>query len=179
MPGRIVAALLGAVALIITAILTGGGALGAFLGVVAAAMIARKQRRGLSRRASWVGAVAGSAVVLVGLSAWMFSALPRGSYAQIQRSADSASANSKPPAWLGRVAPNAGAPALKPDPKSGLGKGFQLWATITGGVMALAMFAAIVGSVGWLVTLPLAFAWRGQWLPWTTEPATDWLRGIG
>jgi hypothetical protein len=179
MLGRIAAGLLGAAALVITAIFTGGGTVAAFLGVVVAAIIARKRRRGLTRRASWLGAVIGSGVAMAVVAAVIFGRLPRGSYAQIQRSADSASANSKPPAWLGRIAPNAGAPALKPDPKSGFGKAFQLWATITGGVVALAIFAAIVGSVGWLVTLPLAFAWRGQWLPWTIEPATDWLRGIG
>jgi hypothetical protein len=104
----------------------------------------------------------------------MFGALPRGSYAQIRPASDSASANAKPPAWLGRVAPGAGATVIKqPDPATGFGRAFQLWATITGAVIALAMFAAIVGSIGWLATLPLAFAWRGQWLPWENESVSD------
>jgi hypothetical protein len=175
MLARILAAVLGAVALVITAIVTGGATVGAFLGVVVAAIIARRHRHGLTRRASWLGAVVGSAVALACLGALIFGRLPRGSYARIQRSADSASANSKPPAWLGRVAPGAGTTVIKqPDPTTGFGKAFQLWASITGVVIALAIFAAIVGSVGWLATLPLAFAWRGQWLPWENESASDW-----
>jgi hypothetical protein len=172
MLARIVAALLGIVALVITAIVTGGGTVGALLGVAVAAIIASKQRRGLTRRASWLGAVIGSGVALACVGAMLFGALPRGSYAQIQRSVDSASATAKPPAWLERVAPGSGATVVKqPKPASGFARAFQLWASITGVVIALAFFAAIVGSLGWLVTLPLAFAWRGQWLPWANEPA--------
>jgi hypothetical protein len=173
MLARIVAALLGIAALVVTAILTGGGTFCAFLGVFVAAIIASRKRRRLSRRASWLGAVAGSAIALAGFGVFAFRALPPGTYSQIQRSSDSASATAKPPAWLERVAPGTGARmARKPSMPTGVARAFQLWASITGAVIGLVIVAAIVGTVGWLVTLPLAFAWRGQWLPWVGGPVS-------
>jgi hypothetical protein len=164
---RVVAGFGGLVALAVTALVTAGGALAVPIGMVLAAAVARRRSRPLSGLGSWLGAVLAAGVFVVGLSTILIANLPPGTLERVQRSIDSvsaAAADEQPPEWLQRVSPRAAA-AAKPLPKGSTAeRAVNLWATLTGAVFAWALISALIGTVGWLASLPLAYAVSGQWL---------------
>jgi hypothetical protein len=162
--GRVVAGCGGTLALLIAAVFTGGGALLAPIGMAVAAAIARRRHDALSRRASWLGAVLAVGVVLIVIGSVVVASAPTGTFAQVQHSADSASAMAKPPAWLERVAPGASAPAAQVRPHGTWGRALSIWTMVTGGLIGCAILAALIGTLGWLASLPLAYALTGGWL---------------
>jgi hypothetical protein len=164
---RVVAGVGGVAALAVAALFTVGGALAAPLGMVIAAAVARRRLRVLSGLGSWLAAVLAAAVFVVSLSTTVIARLPPGTLERIWRSADSAAAAAQsepPPEWLQRVSPRVAAAAKQPPKRSTAGRAVNLWAAIMGVVIAWALFSALIGTLGWLASLPLAYAVSGQWL---------------
>jgi hypothetical protein len=161
---RVIAGCGGVLALLIATLFTGGLALSAPIGMAVAAAIARRRHDALSRGASWLGAVLAVGAVLIVIGSVVVASAPTGTFAQIQHSADSASATAKPPAWLERVAPGASAPGAQVRPHGAWGGAFSIWTMVTGGLIGCAILAALIGTLGWLASLPLAYAITGGWL---------------
>ena len=162
---QIVAGVAGTLALAIVARYTFGGALIASLGMAIASLIVRRQGRRLTRVSSWVGAVAAVEIALIGIVIFGATRLPDGSFQQIKHAVDSSQANPPPPpAWLERVAPGASARARVNRNSQQFGSGFATWALVVGTFFLTGMVATFVGTLGWLVALPLAYAITGRWI---------------
>lgn len=160
---QIAAGILGILALGIAALVTVGGALLAPLGIIVAWLIVRRRNRRLSRGASWIAAVAATAVALVALTTVLWTQLPADTLSQMQRAADSAQTHQPPPpAWLERIAP--GSTARAQVRQGSVGKGAMIWFMVIGAGIGIGMLAGVVGTVGWLATLPLAYAITGRWI---------------
>jgi len=170
---RVVAGLGGVAALAVAALFTIGGALAAPVGMVIAAAVARRRARVLSGLGGWSAAVLAAAVFVVSISTIVVVRLPPGTLERVWRSADSAAAAAQsepPPEWLQRVSPRAAA-AARPLPKGSTAeRAVNLWATVTGAVIAWALVSALIGTVGWLASLPLAYALSGRWPLGRTSP---------
>jgi hypothetical protein len=71
-----------------------------------------------------------------------------------------------PPAWFERIAPGAAARANarngRPSPTISAAVG--IWAIVVGTAIIAAVAAFLVGTVGWLATLPLAYGLTGHWI---------------
>jgi len=167
---QIIAGVGGTLALAVAARYTFGGALIAASGMAIAGLIARRRRRPLSRPGSWVGAVAAVAVALVLLVGGGLTMAPKGTLSGIKRAMDTTKVEQKPPpAWLERLAPGAAARANRPPIQ--LGEGFEIWALVMGSLIGIGMLAGFVGSVGWVASLPLAYAITGHWIGAKPEDA--------
>jgi uncharacterized membrane protein YgcG len=171
--GRVVAGIGGLLALAIAARFTFGAALLAPIGMAVASAIVRKRHHVLTRRTTWAGAVIAVGVVLICATAIPLAFVPAGTFAQIQRTADSVSAAPQPPppAWLERIAPGASASsAAQRRPSGALGSAFNVWAMVVGSVFVTAILSAFIGTIGWAVSLPLVYAFTGRWLPSSRAP---------
>ena len=159
---RIVAAVVGVAALAFAARFTVGGAVLAPVGIFVAWLVTRRGNRRLSRPWSWFAAVAAVEIALLGAGGYAAMHAPPGTLSQIQHATDSAQANATPPAWMERIAPGSTARARA---QSGSVSGaFSVWALVVGGMIVSGMIAMVVGTVGWLATLPIAFAITGRWI---------------
>jgi hypothetical protein len=164
---QIVAGVVGTFGLALSARYTFGVALVASLGLAVASVTVRRRGRSLTRVSSWVGAVVAVEVALIGIVAFGATRLPAGSFQQIKHTMDSSQANPPPPpAWLERIAPGATARSnARASASTGqLGGAFGAWALVVGAVFITGMIATFVGTVGWLATLPLAYAITGRWI---------------
>jgi ABC-type sulfate transport system permease component len=104
----------------------------------------------------------GVALVIVG--GLIVVRIPTRTFTDIQRSVDSASASSKPPAWLERVAPGASTSAVRSGQSGGWARAASIWGTVTGIVFTVVFLAVAIGTLGWAASLPLAYALTGGWL---------------
>ena len=159
---RILMAVVGVTTLGIAAIVTVGGALLAPLGMAVARAIVRRRHNAPTFTSSWLGAV-GAAILGVMIGAGILtSRAPAGTFAAIQRSADSSAAVSRehPPEWLRKMYPAAAAtPQLSPRTN----RAFAIYGAIAGAVLVCGLLGSIVGTLGWAASLPLAFAINGRW----------------
>jgi hypothetical protein len=166
---RVAVGLGGLAALTAASIFTMGGAFVATIGMLVASAAATRRKRPLTRRASWIGAVAAAGVAILVATAVTFSAMPAGSVTKIRRAVDSAQAasrNEPPPAWLERMAPGemARARVRQNAVSPTFSIAFTLWATAMGGVLTWAIFSMMIGTLGWGAGLLLAFAFTGRWI---------------
>jgi len=171
---RVVAGVAGVAALLLTATLTLGGALVAAIGMGIGAAIARERGKRFTRTSSWISAVVAVGVVLIGFFGLQAAKIDRNAVKQFQQAMDSSRAHPRPaPAWLDRIAPgaaaraNARAATQNPTFEAAVG----VWTILVGTAMIAALGAFIVGTIGWLATLPLAYAITGRWIG--SPPATD------
>ena len=166
--GPRVGAAIGAIVVAIGAtIITFGGAIIAMVAVVIAWAVARRKGQPLTRGVSWlVGAGSVGVVVLVALAA-MTTQLPKGTFAAVRKSMDSASTATPPPPpeWLRRITP----PGQQQPPafqqrllRSGA---FTAWVGAMTVVFLAGLVAAYAGTLGWLASVLLLFAATGRWLP--------------
>jgi hypothetical protein len=166
---RIVVGIAGCLALLLVSTLTLGGALVAAIGMGVGSMIARKRGKRLTRTASWVSAVAAVVIVLLGLVGFTAARLDRQAVnKEFRHAMDSVRAlpPRPPPAWLKRLAPGAAARASArntPDNPT-LDAAAGIWALVVGMTMFATIAAVTVGTIGWLATLPLAYAITGRWI---------------
>jgi hypothetical protein len=165
---QIVAGVCGTILLIVAGVVTLGGAVIAIIGIAVAALIARQRSRTLSRPVSWLAA--GLSVQLVLIAATGYTALkaPTGMMTSIQHAMDSSKANPPPPpAWLERISPGASARAraarTSPSPAF-TSPSFTATALVFTSIFGAGILGAIIGTVGWLVAFPLAYAVTGRWL---------------
>jgi hypothetical protein len=164
---RVVAGLAGAAALVLAASFTFGGALVAAAGVAVGSAISRGRGRRLSRGVSWVAAVVAVEVALIGFLGFAALRAPSHTFSDIKHAMDSSQANpSPPPAWLERIAPGTAARSrAERSAMSGpVGGAFGVWAIVVGSVFFSGMLSALVGTLGWLATLPLAYGVTGRWI---------------
>jgi hypothetical protein len=125
------------------------------------------RRRGgvCSRGASWLAAAGGAALGFV-LAFSAVTAHTPVSWREIMNAADSAAMadTTQPPAWLERMSP-ATAQAAREQRKSARRTG-SIWARI--GMVwvigfVIALFASVLGSIGWAGGMLLGFAVKGRW----------------
>jgi len=179
---RIAAGVAGTIALVIAARVTFGGALVAAVGIGVGSAIARQRGRRLTRLSSWIAAVVTVAVVLIGFAGFEAMRMDPGTFRQIRQAMDSSQAHpSPPPAWLERIAPGAAARANARTSSANptFATAFGVWSIIVGSALVVAMFASFVGTVGWLATLPLAYAITGSWIGSRAEVGRGTGRGTG
>ena len=160
---QILAGVCGAIVLVVAAVFTLGGAVLAVMGIGLAALIARQRSRPLSRAMSWLAAGVAVQITLLALAGYAAVKAPAGTLATIQHTMDSTQAHQPPPpAWLDRIAPGASARARSTQTPSSpaIARTTLMFTTIFG----TGVLAAIVGTVGWLVAFPLAYALTGRWL---------------
>jgi hypothetical protein len=166
---RLAVGVIGAVALIVAAVCTLGAALGAAVGMLAARSMARGRRRPLTRRSSWVGAVAAAGLSLLVAGGLVVVSLPSSTRSQFARTLDSASVESNkapPPAWAERIAPGSHATSRAQQTVLGPGitKAIGIWGAAMGTMLVLVFFSVIFGTAGWIAGLLLAFACTGRWI---------------
>jgi hypothetical protein len=160
---RVLLGVAGVITLAGGAIVTAGGVFLAALGIWIAWLIARRQGKRLSRGMSWVAAVAAVELVLIAGVGWMAKKAPPGTMAQLRHTTDSAQANAPPPpAWLERIAPGSAARARAQ--RASTSTAFSVWALVVGAGILTGMISGLVGSVGWVGTLFLAYAITGRWI---------------
>jgi hypothetical protein len=109
----------------------------------------------------WFGAVTAATIALVLVGSALATRIPPGTFSQMQRAADSASAASAkqpPPAWLSRIAPEASRRAQANTaamPRTGMMLfGFAIGACMLGG---------FIGTVGWIGSILFIFYSTGRW----------------
>lgn len=172
---RIAVGVAGAVALLLAATVTFGGALVAAIGMGIGSAIARERGKQYTRTSSWISAVVAVGVVLIGFFGVQAARVDAGTAKAFRQALDSSQAHPPPPppAWLERIAPGAAARAnaraTPPNPK--LTAAIGIWAIVVGTAMVAALGAFLIGSVGWLSTLPVAYAITGRWIG--SPAATD------
>jgi hypothetical protein len=165
---QVVAGVCGTILLIVAGVITLGGAVIAVIGIVVAALIARKRSRTLSKPLSWLAAGLSVQLVLLAISGYGMLKAPGGMMTTIQHAMDSSRANPPPPpAWLDRIAPRASARAraarTSPSPAFN-SPSFAATALVVTSIFGAGILGAIIGTVGWLVAFPLAYAVTGRWL---------------
>lgn len=172
---RALAAVGGFVVLVLASLFTFGLALCVAVAIGVAALVARHRGRALTRRASWIVAVSTAGGLLLVLGASAATMIPEGAVAKILQSADSASANAPVPAWVERLAPGTTAAKSRREARTGVETAVDVWAMVVGSAMAWVIASCLVGSIGWVATLPIAFAVTGRWLtpPKSFLPAVD------
>ncbi len=160
---QIAAGVVGIIALGVAARYTFGGVLIAPLGMTIASWFARRRGRQLSRSASWVAAVVAPGVVMLVLAGFAATQMPAGSWSKIQKVADSTKVHRQPPpAWLERIAP--GSTARANAQQVSLGPAATVWFALVGAMFGVGMVSGLVGTAGWLATMPLAYAITGRWI---------------
>ncbi len=163
---RIVAGVAGVAALLLAALFTFGGALVAAIGIGVGSAIARERGRRLTRASSWVAAVTAVGIVLIGFFGFEAARMDAGAVRQFRQTMDSSEAHRPPPpAWLERIAPGTAARASVRSPANPtVEAAFGVWAMVVGTVFGAGIVACFAGTVGWLATLPLAYALTGSWI---------------
>ncbi|HVT38826.1 MAG TPA: hypothetical protein VHE78_07270 [Gemmatimonadaceae bacterium] len=166
---RFLATLAGTLALGFLALFTLGGALAAPLGMVLAGVIARRRHRPLTRGAGWIGAVLAASVGMAVYTGVAFVRTPPAVRARFQHTVDSISAvqrNAPPPAWIERLAPGAAkAKSSMLTSQMAGSRAFTVWMSVLGEAVLAVWFGTIVGTLGWIAGLLLAYAHSGRWLP--------------
>lgn len=174
MLNRVAAFIAGLTILIGAATVSVGVALCAPLGVWVVNRFQRSRGRPLSALGSWAGAVSAVIVALVLIAGVVASRLPAGTWSHIRQTADSASmqaAKQPPPAWLDRLVP--GASTSYSIQRSNGARPFNAFTMILGGGVAAIFFGNVIGTVGWIGTMLLAFAASGRWLREAPAVATE------
>ncbi len=173
---RVALGIIGLGLLALVSLFTLGMALLTPVGMYVADRVARRDGHRLTRGMSWFGAVLAANLGIMIFGGVALTRLPGGVTGSLQHLADSAAATSKtqkPPDWMERIAPGASARAQATPTPKGLTKAFVLWAAVIGGVIACTFFALIVGTLGWLPSLLLAYAATGRWLAGPVPPQDD------
>ena len=165
---QIVAGVCGTILLIVAAVVTLGGAVIAVIGIAVAALIARQRSRTLSRPVSWLAAGLSVQLALLAVTGYGVLKAPAGMMTTIQHAMDSSKTNPPPPpAWLDRISPGASARAraarTSPSPAFN-SPSFTATALVFSSIFGAGILGAIIGTVGWLVAFPLAYALTGRWL---------------
>ena len=171
---RIMAAVAGAVLLGVSALFSFGLAAAAPIGMLVAALVARRRGVGLTRGASWLGAVVAVIVTILLAGGVVAVKSPPGTFANFQHSYDSVSVEAgkrRPPEWIQRISPRAAQRrANATDSTAKLPRGALIWVYVVGGLFACGFLGSFAGSLGWGAGLLLAFAMLGRWLPGESVP---------
>jgi hypothetical protein len=159
LPVRILAGLGGGLLLLVTGLVTVGGAVIATAAVFLSFWLAHRRGRPFGRGRAWLFASAAASIfllLLVGLGFALMSGEERTAILSPSAATDDAP---QPPAWLERFLPD-------PDEQeavTGLSRPVAIYAGIMGGIFAVLVFGALVGTLGWLAALLLVIAARGAW----------------
>jgi hypothetical protein len=159
---RLLAGVGGAVLLLFGSLISAGAAFAGVLGLWLAAVIARSRRRELTRLPAWFAAAAAVTLYAGAGIALLARALPEGTFEKIKATADSASAEQRPPAWLERMSPGTSARMRESaTTNSPLGRGLTVYGVIVGIAFMLALYA----SLSWSAAMLLTLGFSGRWTP--------------
>jgi hypothetical protein len=162
--GRVAALIAGLTILVIAGVTTLGIVLFAPFGFWIAHRIQRRRGRRLDAWGSWIGAASGVIAALLIVAGIVAVKVPPGSWEQIRKVTDSASvqaAKQPPPAWLTRIAPAQNRSALSAASGSTTFNGAMM---VWGISMAIGMFGAAIGTIGWAGAMLLVFYATGRWV---------------
>jgi hypothetical protein len=160
---RIVAFLGGALVMLVGAPFSLGASLLAPIAMVIGSAVWRQRGRTLSMVGHWLAAVCGAAVVFLLFAGALTTLMPKGSWSKLTLIADSAqkaSANQPPPAWLERIAPGAAAKRAAAKPTSERAQKVSL---AFGAAFALFFFVGFYGSLAWAAGMLLGYGVNGRW----------------
>jgi hypothetical protein len=160
---RVAACIGGLLLLFGGAVFSLGSVLFAPVGMGATAWVQRRRGHRMTRAGSWLAAVASVAIVLAVAGGVLTLVIPTETWRQARLAADSASAASAkepPPAWLERMAPGATQRAAQSAPMS---PRVETAAMLLGGSIAVGLFAALFGSLGWVAGMLFGLAFSGHW----------------
>jgi len=170
---RIAAGIAGVATLGLSVLFTLGTVLAAPLGVLVARALARRRSRALSRGAAWLGAVSASIVAVVLVFGGLMAAAPPETRDLMRAAVDSAQAQQQKPAklpgWLERINPQAAQQNAMAD-KLASSRGFVTFFGFIGLVMACSMLGTLSGSVGWVASMLLGYAFSGRWIRGESVP---------
>jgi hypothetical protein len=131
-----------------------------------AAYIWHKRGRDLSMVGYWIAALCGVALVAVSFAGALTAFVPKGTWQQVQRSADSASAHTPPPKWLDRIAPGAAERAAQQ--RAASSPTMQTVGLAYGMGFAAIFFVGIFGTIGWIAGMLFGLTITGHWPGATT-----------
>ena len=173
-PLRLAAGVIGALALLVSALFSLGASLFAPLGILVTGVLARRGGSHPTRATTWVGAIIASTAALVLGAVVIYLVMPpeirqtmRTTMDSVQtvtreQQAEELARRGMDTAAAGRVLESA--------------PGMMIWAGMFGGMIATVFLGAMAGSAGWVASFLLAGAFGGRW-PWRREP--DSLPGVG
>jgi hypothetical protein len=155
------AALIGGVGILtVGAIVTLGMMLFAPLGFWAVYRWQRSRHRPFDAWGGWVGSVSGVIGVLLVVAGVASSRVSSNTWAQMRKTADSASAESeqKPlPGWVTSIQPSANRYRFRQPPV--INHAMMMW----GFAMFIGMFGGFLGTIGWCGASLLVFYRTGRW----------------
>ena len=162
---RVGAACAGAIALLLAVLITVGTALFALIGIAVAASIMHRKGARLSVLSSWIGATSGVAIAFLLVTGGLLATAPAGTWTELRQGIDSAVAQSQQE----QSTKNPGA-AAQIQTGSTIGKAIVYWAAVVGTFFAIGFLASLIGSIAWIASLPVHFAYAGRWLWQKSQP---------
>jgi hypothetical protein len=166
----------GIIALAVGAIITLGAALAGAIAIGVGALILKRKKRRITRRAAWglsVGATIAVLALFFGISVLMTdSAKPP---TPAERAAQRERATQAMPDWLKAMNPNAQRQSQAADSMTAAlleNKAVRVWASLMGTVIAAALMGTIAGTFAWGGVLLLNRSFSGEWLPSSSSDPT-------
>ena len=165
---RVLAGIVGGVALITLGVFSLGTVLIAPIGMALMAMILQRRGKHMSMLASWIGAVGASSLLVAGLFAFGATRSKAFNIGQLLRTTDSVSIaqqDKPPPEWLEKVAP--GTAVTQRRQRMLLGekgtRGLAHGSMVVGLLLGVELLGMLAGSIGWAFGMLMGYAFKGRW----------------
>ena len=144
-----------------------GTALAAPIAILVARARARRRQRPLSRLASWIASMTGASIATVVVAGILFALAPAGTLARMDASADSARVerSAHPPAWVSRLRSMSGAPADPAIENVVRSRAAMHYFQLMGIIFVCVVFGSISGSLGWVGSQLLGYAFTKRASP--------------
>lgn len=167
---RVGTAIVGILVTAVAALFSFGAAAIAVIGMGIGYVVMKRRGRRLTRGLSWVVAVGSVAAVALVVFAVFALQAEAGTFHDVKRAMDSASAKPPPPPpeWLKKITPPNVQRQNELTDKMIRSKAFTAWTMVVGGVFGVGFLASIAGSIGWVGGFLLLHSATGSWLPRAT-----------
>lgn len=165
---RVLAGIGGTILLLAGGLFTGGAALAGAVGILLLFAIVRSRGRRVGVWGAWWSAVASVLLYVVVALTLLFQSLPGDTVDRMTAAADSAAKESRPPAWVERLFPDAVAAEQaraqsheQADPSTDTAA--KVGAVI-GGIIGLNFVVGLIAGISWGSVMLLSLAFRGRWI---------------